>query len=525
MVLTGARSVPRELETHKKEGKSKRHTYTFPICGDVVRRLMGSIEDLEIDFGLQRTLAAVAERQTLLLSLAQKDDVEDMALPAKWHHQSWDKLFPYQRVGAVWLLTIEGGILSDEQGTGKTITSLAAAEMSGQSRGIVICSGAKVDDWVDHAKEWTSMSCVALTGTAGNRARILEQWTSGILVLNYKVAYLHQDELLRAKSGFVIIDEAHNIRNRKNETTGAIVRIAKKAKYRWPVTATISVNYTGDIWTLLNIVDPERFGSYWSFVYRFCDVEEGHFGLSVGDLRDEETENLTRLLSVYTISRAKSGLPGRTRRAHDHHLEGEHRELYEAFDRDDEVTFDGQVIRAETPVSKITRLRQLALHPGLVFGGYEGPSKLDSLVDVLEERPGQAVVFMNFAELADLTVGHLLSLGITAVAMHSNLSKKMRDHNLSLFRSGDARVLAITHKTGGEGLNLTEADRVIFLDLAWHPAGNQHAQDRVYRIGQTKDVEVILIRSVDTIEGYIWEIVRNKERVSVQKLMRRMKEG
>ena len=85
-------------------------------------------------------------------------------------------------------------------------------------------------------------------------------------------------------------------------------------------------------------------------------------------------------------------------------------------------------------------------------------------------------------------------------------------------------MLLATHGTGGEGLNLIEADRVIFLDLAWHPAGNRHAQYRIIRPGQkAAQVEIIVIHSVDTIEDHISDIIRDKRKVTIEEIMSRMR--
>ena len=73
--------------------------------------------------------------------------------------------------------------------------------------------------------------------------------------------------------------------------------------------------------------------------------------------------------------------------------------------------------------------------------------------------------------------------------------------------NGDERLTAflISTKAGGTGLNLTGADTVIFYDHDWNPANDRQAQDRAYRIGQTRNVTVYRLVSVGTIEEKIIE--------------------
>jgi hypothetical protein len=76
-------------------------------------------------------------------------------------------------------------------------------------------------------------------------------------------------------------------------------------------------------------------------------------------------------------------------------------------------------------------------------------------------------------------------------------------------------------KTGGEGLTLTAADAVVILDPAWHPAGNDQAMDRVYRIGQKAPiVTTVIVQAVDSVEDFMWEIVRRKGRVDIDELVK-----
>jgi hypothetical protein len=65
-------------------------------------------------------------------------------------------------------------------------------------------------------------------------------------------------------------------------------------------------------------------------------------------------------------------------------------------------------------------------------------------------------------------------------------------------------VFLISTRAGGVGLNITSANKVVIMDPNWNPAYDQQAQDRAYRIGQTRDVEVFRLISAGTIEEIVY---------------------
>ena len=77
--------------------------------------------------------------------------------------------------------------------------------------------------------------------------------------------------------------------------------------------------------------------------------------------------------------------------------------------------------------------------------------------------------------------------------------------------SNDIPVFLISLKAGGTGLNLIGADTVIHLDPWWNNSAEDQATDRAYRIGQTKNVEVIKLICEDSIEQRVIELQNIKK--------------
>ena len=507
MVMRSGVPAPSCLEPFRREDGS----YSFPVCGDIVRRLMAAFPDLQIDDDLREELRNEAVRQREAQALTESDG-EDLP---------YGDLYPYQRVAVSWLSLVRRGILADEQGLGKTVMAVTAAREASPARALIICSNSKRKDWHDHVVRWIpGASSEILEGTESERSESISRW-DGYLVCNYKIASIHKGAL--EKADLVIVDEAHKMRNKDTDTFKSIRRVCRRASHVFLLTASPTINMAGDIWTLLNLCDPKRFSSYWGFVFRFCQVGHTGFGLKVGGIRDEEWDNLNRIITPYTLKReGMLDLPDPSRRVVLSPMSGEQSRLYDELEELGETEYGGAVVKALTDVSLITRQRQIAQSPELIFPGYDGPSKLDAMEGIIREREGQVVMLSQFAKIAVLAAEKLNAAGISAVYYTGGMTNQGRQDSLDKFRRGEAKVISLTHGVGGEGLDLVEADRAIFLELAWHPAGNKHALRRILRHGQrSDDVEIILIHVPDSIEDHVRDIVREKGRVTIEEIMRR----
>jgi len=78
-------------------------------------------------------------------------------------------------------------------------------------------------------------------------------------------------------------------------------------------------------------------------------------------------------------------------------------------------------------------------------------------------------------------------------------------------RRPDVGVILVSIQAGGAGLNLTEAHKVIIFDPTWNPGIEKQAQDRVHRIGQTRQVEIHRLLLKNTVEERVSDIQAEKE--------------
>ena len=170
--------------------------------------------------------------------------------------------------------------------------------------------------------------------------------------------------------------------------------------------------------------------------------------------------------------------------------------------------------RARFLLAAVTRLRQLACHPGLLdpHRAQEGSVKMDLLLERLESlAPSgrKALVFSQFTTLLGM-VRTRLEAGGRAYAYLDGATRD-RDEQVRRFQEEPAvGTFLISLKAGGTGLNLTAADDVFLLDPWWNPAVESQAIDRAHRIGRTRPVIAWKLIVTDTIEERVLELQARK---------------
>lgn len=103
-------------------------------------------------------------------------------------------------------------------------------------------------------------------------------------------------------------------------------------------------------------------------------------------------------------------------------------------------------------------------------------------------------------------------LQTTPLFFHGSLNTAQREAMLKQFQEDDeSKIMILSLKAGGTGLNLTNATNVIHYDLWWNPAVEDQATDRTYRIGQKNNVMVHRLITLGTFEEKIDEMIKKKK--------------
>lgn len=439
-------------------------------------------------------------------------------------------LRPYQVEGFRWLARLAslgfGGILADEMGLGKTLQMIALVKSlrdSGQLGGpvLVACPASLVFNWADEFVRFApDVPVIALEGSRAHREALLAR-ASGepcVIVASYDRVRIDAASLARVEWGLVVLDEAQYIKNHATKTTRAVKRL--RSRLRFALTGTPVENRLSELWSIFDFLMPGFLGSYERFRERY---ELGIVG------EDEEAAaRLRALIEPFLLRRRKTevltDLPAKLESIRYVPLSREQRRLYDAAEqrlREDlnaqkrqnasRANRRGHIPDAEKSavevLAELTRLRQIALDPSLVFENYKGGAeKLGAIMELVHEamEAGRKVlVFSQFTSYLDVLSTELDRRGIGHFAITGATPKRERVRLVQQFNDDETPVFLVSLKAGGTGLNLTGASVVVHADPWWNAAATDQATDRAHRIGQSREVDVYKVVAKGTIEERI----------------------
>ena len=420
------------------------------------------------------------------------------------------ELRPYQMRGLSWLGFLSqwgmGACLADDMGLGKTVQTLALIQHYRNSNGkkpvLLICPTTVVNNWQKEASRFTpDLPVMIHHGVGRNKgAGFKKEMAKHALVVS-SYGLLHRDAKLFQDiqwSG-LILDEAQNIKN--PETQQARAARSLKADYRIALTGTPVENNVGDLWSIMEFLNPGFLGTQAEFKRKFF--------VPIQAERDPQAvERLKRITGPFVLRRLKTDksiiadLPDKMEMKVFCPLTKEQASLYAAVVKDTEEDLKSSegIKRKGLILATLAKLKQVCNHPAHFLGDNSAipgrSGKLARLTEMLEEVleiGDRALVFSQFAEMGKLLRKHLQEVfGSEVLLLHGSVTKQGRDRMVERFQeqAGGPSIFVLSLKAGGTGLNLTSANHVFHFDRWWNPAVENQATDRAFRIGQTKNVQV-----------------------------------
>lgn len=470
-----------------------------------------------------------------LAQLADVSEIDDAPLPASLRPGVTFR--PYQKQGFNWLVFLQrfglNGILADDMGLGKTLQTLAVIQKAkeqgqGNRPSLIICPTSVVHNWQSEAEKFFS-DCPVITYTGGDRRthrqsirrqmkRVAHSMAGPLVVTSYDIARRDHKFLSRIAWLYVVVDEGHNIKNPAAKRTRAIKAIP--GQHKLALTGTPIQNRLEELWSLFDFAMPGFLGTRRGFRTRYmCD------GQMNWDAVRQGPNNLKDRIGPFILRRLKESvakdLPPKIVVDQKVELSSLQVELYKRVLASanyhrvlDEIDTKG-VQRAKVLILKVfSTLRAICNHPVLAKEeyqsqtvNYEDSGKLQCLKELMEEivdGEHRALLFCQSTQMLDIIERFFREWQYTSLRLDGNTQAALRQDLVRQFNSSpDIQCFLISTRAGGTGLNLTGADTVIFYDHDWNPANDSQAQDRAYRIGQTKPVTVYRLISQGTIEEKI----------------------
>jgi superfamily II DNA or RNA helicase len=492
-------------------------------------------------FSLAGTAQHAEQYKAFLERLKTFQEVEAAPLPAGFRMP----LRPYQQHGYQWLCFLAkyglNGILADEMGLGKTAQTLAMLAARREAEGVwpalIVCPTSLVDNWAAETLKFTpQLRVLRYRGSPARRDRLRKLIPERDIVLATYATVRNDAALLKDEQWrYVILDEAHTIKNAAAATTKAIKTIP--ARHRLALTGTPVQNRLDELWSLFDFLMPGYLARRSVFFREYEEPIVKGQGPGAGRKDAEQGQRAAELLreriGPFILRRLKSevakDLPEKIEQDIPCRLTLDQVALYRQFGQSEEARTAVRELEekgvgpAQVQIlAALTSLRKICNHPDLIYlskevsdgkkivplPGYEARAgKLSALADLLDQcRAGghRALIFCQLTSMLDILEHFLVARRDRFLRLDGSTPPTSRQGLVDRF-NGDPALLAflISTRAGGSGLNLTGADTVIFYDHDWNPANDRQAQDRAYRIGQKRVVNVYRLVTQGTLEEKI----------------------
>lgn len=434
------------------------------------------------------------------------------------------KLRPSQAEAARWLKYHDRAIYADPRGAGKTATVLHYLEWSGSHKVLVVAPlGAVIHHWEREVEKWSiGFETVDGTGTSAQRKRArnamdVYRAVPTILIVNYEA--MRQDAAALVEMGWdtVVFDEAHRLKNHKTLVFKAAAKLVRRADAMVAMTGTPIMNRAYELWTLLHLCDPQKYGSFWNWTREYFEVQTTDFwgrvpqpiqviGAFRPGMEDKLREELRSRMLYRTLDQIGGDLPEVVTTPYLVDLSADERKQYDSMAKRFWADMNGEILYAPNEVAKITRLRQLATGYG---------SKVKAAAELIEDLFPEQVVVLSSHKAPLYALETALRNKASTRLYTGDQSKAERATNLEQFRNRDVRCMLGTYGAMSEGVDgLQVARHVVQLDEDWTPARNDQAIGRLARRGsEHSHVFVYPMVARNTIDEYVREALDLKQGV------------
>ncbi|CAN0911844.1 Protein CHROMATIN REMODELING 4 [Linum grandiflorum] len=458
-------------------------------------------------------------------------------------------LFPHQLEALNWLRKCwyksKNVILADEMGLGKTVSACAFIsslyfEFKASLPCLVLVPLSTMPNWLSEFALWApNVNVVEYHGCAKARAVIRQhEWHAThpsdvnkksksykfhVLLTTYEMVLADAPHLRGVPWEVLVVDEGHRLKNSGSKLFSLLNSFS--FQHRVLLTGTPLQNNIGEMYNLLNFLQPASFPSLTSFEEKFNDLTT-----------TEKVEELKKLVAPHMLRRLKKdamqNIPPKTERMVPVELSSIQAEYYRAM-----LTKNYQLLRnmgkgvpQQSMLNIVMQLRKICNHPYLIPGTepdsgsieflhemrIKASAKLTLLHSMLRAfyKDGHRVlIFSQMTRLLDILEDYLtIEFGPkTYERVDGSVSVSDRQTAIARFNQDKSRfVFLLSTRSCGLGINLATADTVIIYDSDFNPHADIQAMNRAHRIGQSKRLLVYRLVVRASVEERILQLAKKK---------------
>ena len=384
------------------------------------------------------------------------------------------QLFPHQQEAKLFLLSRRRAILADQPRVGKTLPTAAAALENLPA--LIVCPAIAKTVWeAAFSKLAPNVSVHVVNGKRGAS----EVNSADITIINYDV--LHYGVTHVDRYNTLVLDECHRIKNPKAARTKAAMLAMKKVGHVYALSGTPIPNRPIELWPVLHGLGVYR-GGWFDFAARYAKMWSAPWGLDTSGASN--LPELKELMRPHVLRRKKENIfkdykdPQVSLITFD--LATDKRE--QAFDAD-ALMANPNALLAFEGLAEIMR-----------EAGMRKVSAASEFIDDLLQAGDPVVVFAHHkdvvAELEKLLMAH------KPVIVVGDTSRAKRDMAIADFQSGKTKLIIGNIAAMSEGVDLSAADTIVFVECTWSTSALEQASSRVENINKSGIPPVIYILTI-----------------------------
>lgn len=374
------------------------------------------------------------------------------------------KLFPHQEEAAKFLLAKRRAILADQPRVGKTLpTSVAAVQ---NLPVLIVCPAIAKTVWqraIDAVQPGLKVTVV----NGRKEAKAITK--CDVVIINYDVLP-DMDERLFTKFKTLVLDESHRIKSHTAKRTKAAMKAMNSIPFVYALSGTPIPNRPIELWPLLHGLGIYRFGWY-DFATRYARMWKAPWGMDVSGASN--LPELRAMMRPHVLRRRKE----------DVFKDYKHPQV-------SLITFDLPVDKREQDFDADV----LVANPDALMN-FEGLSEIMreagmrkvkpavEFIDDLLQSEHQLVVFAHHKDVvAELSDG---LKQYKPVAVTGDTPRAKRDQYIQAFQTGAARVIIGNISAMSEGVDLSAADTIVFVEATWQTSALEQASSRVENVNKS----------------------------------------
>ncbi|KAK9452204.1 SNF2 family N-terminal domain-containing protein [Limtongia smithiae] len=466
-------------------------------------------------------------------------------------------LRPHQREGVTFLYECvmglkdiqgNGALLADEMGLGKTLTTITLiwtllkqtpwyGEKPIAKKVLIVCPATLISNWKREFRKWLGRERISVF--AVDSKANLKDFTKGrvyqVMIIGYEKLRLVQSELQDVTFDLVICDEGHRIKSTNNKSAQALKSM--QTTRRVLLTGTPIQNDLGEFFAMVEFINPGLFQSYSMFKKEFevpiiksRQPEARKKDIELGKVRSEQLSNITKQFVLRrTTDILAQFLPPKNEfvvfcKPSQSQLEISKDLLGSAAMKSLIGSND-----SSNHLRAITLLKKVCSSPKLLLNSPEGENRLTESIDkdkarmstsgklmflecflrhLRRETNEKVVLVSSYTQTLDLLQTIMARIPATYLRLDGSTPTKKRQELVDTFNYENSKqsfAFLLSAKSGGAGINLIGASRLILFDTDWNPSVDLQAMARIHRDGQKKPVFIYRLLTTGCMDEKIYQ--------------------